>query len=491
MKMKWVLCGLVCCCWIGNTAAISLTPDLDFYTPMSQMIFSDRNYLLTSNAYAQFSINGSTVQSYETLLFMKFSHLPEKEVPGAWLRLASGAGGTMGESSRPVLISVHPVDRDIASMMDYSVTPKEFYVDHNHILPPADSIMVFRDGVCYWNITDIVNNWIRHQNTNGNEGYENLGLAVTGREDEEALNPYNNQHVGFWSSRAATLPHAALPALHIRDSKDAFDWPWIPEWNGNPAYTCQFWTLSAKSGKVQQGLAPDGYMDNPFGEPNAVWQEETLINGVLAINPFLTWHPFADSSDPNGQPAWVDGVYGGVYRAGTYLPHTLTAAVPTGSDQGVMTIVVQYDWYDAGAVEVNVPGSVDITPALICDYVIGGSGEHHWYRSTRIFEMNQNPGQIKVNFKVSGNEPYIDAFSVTTAVNAVLPQEPLRHDKDCNLDGMIDMTELGIMSHQWEQSGILMYADYSGNGIVNSTDLILFTELWLTSSPYRFVYDDE
>ena len=182
--------------------------------------------------------------------------------------------------------------------------------------------MVFEDGVCYWDVTSIVNNWILYNQSNGNEGLENLGIAITGREDVGAEDPDDREHVKFFSKYSAyqssTVPHAVVPSLLIIDEKHCFDEPWIPDWSQHQGYTVQQWLLSASQGRCEQGMVPDGYCDNQFGEPNIIWDEEDELFGSEVINPFLTWHPLADGEDPNGQPDWVDGVYGGVYRGSEY-----------------------------------------------------------------------------------------------------------------------------------------------------------------------------
>jgi hypothetical protein len=238
---------------------------------------------------------------------------------------------------------------------------------------------------------------------------------------------------------------------------------------------------------LQQPAIPDCYCDNTFGEPNVVWEKETSLIGVGVINPFLAWHPFADSSDPNGQPDWVDGVYGGVYRGGSYGTHTMTALIPTGTDTGGLTVFVQYDWYSRGIVEVSVSSGCDKTPAVFNDHRIGRSGQQVWYRSTRVFEIQDNPGQIEVKFTVSGEEPYIDSFSVTTAVNAIVPQEPLRHDMDENLDGIINFAEFLMVAGQWGRTGVSLYSDFDGDGDADGDDLSAFAAVWLKESPYRYL----
>jgi hypothetical protein len=75
------------------------------------------------------------------------------------------------------------VDVDVMNILNGTMTPRDYYVNNNHILDSVDSIIVYEDGICYWDITYIVNSWIQHKITAGQEGLENLGLALTGRDD--------------------------------------------------------------------------------------------------------------------------------------------------------------------------------------------------------------------------------------------------------------------------------------------------------------------
>lgn len=475
-----------CCCFACSLVEV----DTDFYTPMASMVKSQNTYLLTSNVHALFDA-GQGIMSYETLTFLTFdpNSMPEEEVDSAWLRMASMDGaGTMGDSSRAVLISAHPVDLDVMTMFEGTVSPNQFYVEGDHILDSSDGIMVYKDGVCYWNVTDIVNSWILYNQSEGAEGLENLGLAVTGRDDEGADDPEDNEHVKLYSKAAyqtsGTIPHAVVPSLLFINDEDCFDDPWIPDWTQQQGYSTQHWLLSASQGRCQQGMQPDGYYDNQFGEPSVVWQEETELYGTEIINPFLTWHPLADSSDTNGHPEWVDGVYGGVYRGLEYDNSTLTATIPTGTDQGALKVFVQYDWYSRGDMVVGIDDANNITPAAFEDYEIGSSDEYTWYRSTQVFEVSSNPGQIQVNFTISGDEPYLDSFSITTALNAEVVDEELRHPMDLNLDGIIDMGELAVFCQDWQRSGDSMKFDFDGNGTIDISDLHEFAELWLNVSPY-------
>ena len=493
----------------GFTASL-FEVETDFYTPMSQMVTYGRDYLLTSNAHALLGpgnmasvignpnitdpnvFNNMPIQSFETLIFLKFdpNSIPDEMVASAWLRMASRDGiGSMGASTRPVRLSAHPVDSDVCAMKDGEVPPKKFYVYENHILDSVDSLVAYKDGVCYWNITPIVNDWILYDQTDGREGSENLGLAVTGRGDYGAEDPNDNEHVKFYSRYAAyktnsPMPHAVVPSLLLIEAPRCFDDPWIPGWTRQSGYTVQQWLLSAGEGRCQQGMEPDGYCDNRFGDPNVIWQEETVINGTEILNPFLTWHPLAGSEDPNGQPEWADGVYGGIYRRFAYDDSVLTAAIPTGTDDGILKVFVQYDWYSRGTVEAGVSGASEITPVNFYDYEIGSSDGYHWYRSTQVFEIPYNPGRVNVAFTVAGDEPYLDSFCIVTALDAELPDEPLRHEMDINLDGIIDLDEFSLLGRQWLQTDGSLYADFDDNGTVDAFDLCELADLWLDISPY-------
>lgn len=474
-------------------ASHAVDVDKDFYTPMSTLVIPDRTYLITSTAYAWIDM-GNGPESFETLLFLKFdtNSLPDEQVERAWLRMASGASGTMGMSnSRPARVSVHNVDWDVELILDYTVTPRDFYVFGNHILDSYDSIMVFKDGVCYWDITDLVNQWILYKKTNGQEGLENLGLAVTGREDAGANDPTDNDHPGFWSSRADEganpMPHATSPVLIFTEQKIGFGDAWIPDWQDKDAYTHQHWLFSAANGRCQQGMLPDGYMDNIYGDPNVVWQEETQIAEDTIVNPFLTWHPYVDQIDPNDHPVWIDGVYGGLYRGNLYANHTLTTTVPTGSQTGNLTVFVQADWYDGGQLQIQVNGATDITPPEFEDRLIGnGDAVFNWYRSTKVFLLSSNPGLVTVELTVSGDEPFIDAVSVTTAIDGSLPVGPLRYLPDMNMDGIVDYNDFLILSGNWLTTGDSLKGDCDQSNNIDFDDTIVFVNKWLEESNYIF-----
>ena len=460
-----------------SSASEAIDVSSDFYTPMSHMVFSGRDYLLTSNAQT-FMNAGEGRQSYETLLFLKFDSalLPADDVDRAWIRMASGGPEiSMGEMTRPTLISAHPVDLDVMNILNGTMTPRQFYVEANHILDSIDGIMVYEDGVCYWDVTGLVNQWIAYNRTGGLEGVENLGFAITGRDDYGANDPNDNQIVEFWSKQSVEgvsgMPHAVMPVLIFTDGQSGFGDPWIPDWRSSVAHTHQQWLFSAANGRCEQPFLPDGYCFNAFGNPNVIWQEDE----PAVQNPFMTWHPFVDLVDPNGQPVWVDGVYGAPYRSFAYGEHTLQANVPTGSQSGSLQVFVQFDWYNGGEVEVAVPGAADVTPSAYANYEIGqGENGYAWYRSTKVFEYTVNPGQIAVELTISGGEPYVDSLSVTTAVNASVPDTPLRNVQDVNLDGYVNLIDFSNLSQQWQP------------GTIGMDELLALVEQWLDISDYVF-----
>ncbi len=153
----------------------------------------------------------------------------------------------------------------------------------------------------------------------------------------------------------------------------------------------------------------------------------------------------------------------------------------------MQTVFVQYDWFDRGMISVELPSGADVTPAYLSDYVLGQTEDGRWLRSTRVFEVPYRSDTINVIFTLSGNEPYLDSFSITTGQFAAVPAEPLRHEKDWNLDGVINLSDFVQLALEWKNTGELPFYDLTGNGEVGLADLAMFTELWLTTSPYRFV----
>ena len=490
---------------VSCMASYAIEVDCDFYTAMSQYVFSGRDYLLTSNSYAKLDFGDGPV-SYETLLFIRIDSgkLPDETVDSAWLKMVSGPAGSMGSgASRPIKVTVHNVDLDVMGIKNGKVSPKKFYVEENHILNSYGSVMVYQDGVCYWDVTELVNQWILYKQSDGSDGLENLGIAITGREDEGALNSYDNQHTGFYSSSADELgaipkPHSITPALIITEKKDGFGDAWVPSMKDKAGYTYQQWLMSASAGRCDQGMLPDGKVENEYGDPNIVWQEELDFNGVDVVNPFLAWHPFPDQSEPNDyQPVWVDGVYGGVFRdpnssgsynsALSYSEYELTATIPTGSDSGELTVFVQCDWYDGGNVNILVDGAVDITPLDFEVHKIGnGQYENTWYRTTKVFRFDKNPGVVKAGFVISGDEPWLDSVSVFTAQDIDLPEGPLRYAEDIDMDGYVNLIDFAIISNNWLLDADSLAGDCDGSEYVDQSDIERLSQMWLMKSNYIY-----
>ena len=109
--------------------------------------------------------------------------------------------------------------------------------------------------------------------------------------------------------------------------------PWLPDWSGETGYTSQFWGLHAVGGsEPSQPLAPDNYKINP-GSASASWSNSP--------GDMVSWAESAIGQ----QPAWVEGVYGGmVDMAGGFFD--IGIMIETGSDAGYLQIFVQYDWYN-------------------------------------------------------------------------------------------------------------------------------------------------
>ena len=54
---------------------------------------------------------------------------------------------------------------------------------------------------------------------------------------------------------------------------------------------------------------------------------------------------------------------------------------------------------------------------------------------------------------------------------------------DANLDGIVDVTDLGIVSSNWQQAGKnWSTGDFNGDGVVNVADLGMFATNWLRTA---------
>ncbi len=205
----------------------------------------------------------------------------------------------------------------------------------------------------------------------------------------------------------------ATVSLAVLVSTAAADYTptWLPAWSGDADYTHQFWGLHAVGGAAPaQPMAPDNVNNNAYGTATATWQ--THPQG------FYGWLAAATGT----HPAWVDEVWGGMVQMTGGTPINLTMNVPTGSDSGALKVYVQYDWYNYGGVTASVVGATDVTPASYYNYMLGMSGSNReWYRTTRVFEFASNPGTIDVTLTATGFAPIVDSFSVTTALDAAIP----------------------------------------------------------------------
>lgn len=205
--------------------------------------------------------------------------------------------------------------------------------------------------------------------------------------------------------------------------------PWLPDWSADVGYTAQAWELYAVGGAAPaQPLSPDGYSSNPYGTAEATWitsRPDPMI-GFAGMS-YVQW-----LADPMGtHPSWVDAVYGGMAdnaQADEGGEFYLRTSMPAVAESGPLQVFVQYDWYEyAGegfsSVTPIVAGATDVTPASYYDVQLdlAGSG-FPWYRSMRVFEFASNPGAFDVDFVIDGAAPMIEAFSVTTAIGADVPQ---------------------------------------------------------------------
>lgn len=191
--------------------------------------------------------------------------------------------------------------------------------------------------------------------------------------------------------------------------------PWLPDWPGETGYTSQFWGLHAVGGEEPaQPLAADNYIVNDFGVPTAVWDSDEIMG---------RWGWTADP--PGDHPYWVDEVWGGMAAMGGGIDLTMT--VPTGTDEGFLRVFVQYDWFSNGSLSASIAGATDVTPPSYWDFQIGvgGADNDPWYRTTKVFELADNASFSSIDVVLHGADlaPLVDSFSVTTAVDAVVPTD--------------------------------------------------------------------
>jgi hypothetical protein len=220
----------------------------------------------------------------------------------------------------------------------------------------------------------------------------------------------------------------ALAAALLAAAPAAADYgqPWLPDWSAEPGYTSQFWGLNVTNPPDEnQNAAPDIYSSNPYGTATASWDTSPYSETFHMSH--VQW-----MAEPMGEhPAWVDAVYGGM--VGSAPPdadgvYTLTASMPAVSDPGSLKVFVQYDWYEYGGqgastVTPTITGATELKMDNYYHVELGRSGsDTPWYRTTRVFEFDSNPGAFDVDLVIDGQAPMIDSFSVTTALDAEIPQ---------------------------------------------------------------------
>ena len=190
-----------------------------------------------------------------------------------------------------------------------------------------------------------------------------------------------------------------------------YDDPWLPDWSGQAGYTTQTWELAPVDGaEPGRPLSADVYSYNTYGDAAVSWSGHSLG--------YTGWVEYLMGS----HPSWATGCYGGMVDwAKTSEPESFdfSASVATGSDEGLLVVMVQYDWYAYVGVEMTVAmeGATEITPDTYYDYEIARSGsDNPWMRTTQIFEFDSNPGVIDLVFDAEGFATGIDSLTVMTAV---------------------------------------------------------------------------
>jgi len=190
--------------------------------------------------------------------------------------------------------------------------------------------------------------------------------------------------------------------------------PTLPDLSAYKGYTSQFWGLHAVDGsEPAQALAPDNYSNNPYGTASATWVTGSSVG----------WN----DTVPGTQPSWVEGIYGGnvIFDSSDNGPFTIDVSVPTGSETGKLLVYVQYDWYDRVGSSYPDDPSI-ITPSVAGATLVSSTDEvlasystlitKQWVRTTAVYELESNSGNIDVSFLFEGYSPIIDSFSITTVV---------------------------------------------------------------------------
>jgi hypothetical protein len=194
------------------------------------------------------------------------------------------------------------------------------------------------------------------------------------------------------------LSLASSPVLAVYDN------PWLPYWQSQESYTSQFWGFNPINEKEPtQPLLPDNYNNNDYASATAEWINDEQTGYVTWAETMMGGHPF-----------WATGVYGGMANFATC---EISATLNVGDTTGSLIVYVQYDWYayPGADIIVSIDGATDITPESYYDYQIGTSGSGNpWYRTTKVFLIELNPGNIVVTLTGSGFATGIDSLSVTT-----------------------------------------------------------------------------
>ncbi len=235
---------------------------------------------------------------------------------------------------------------------------------------------------------------------------------------------------------------AVMIAAHV---SAVYDNPWAPNWQNEDGYTLQFWSfLPVEDQEPASPLAADVYGYNSYGDAAVAW---TNHGGGM-----VGWQAAIMGTHPD----WAIGAYGGmVNMAGGFFD--LSATIPTGEAEGAVKVFIQYDWYAYSGANLwaTVENGVDITPQNYYSYEIAKSGSNQpWMRSTQVFELPSNTGEVDISFGASGFVTAVDSLCVATAVGASLPSEPLRHSNDYDLDGIVGLGDFAIWAKSWLEESV-------------------------------------
>jgi hypothetical protein len=327
-------------------------------------------------------------------------------------------------ASNPLTISVRAALSDVSSWSGLETSQIS--------LTACDVVEIGADGSYYLDVTDIVNEWIATGN--------NYGLVLATDDC-----PSGNSFTYIYGINNNEGPAPVLTAIN---EQPFYALPWLPDWTAEAGYTTQFWTmLPVEGSQPAQPLEADYFTFNGYGTAQLSWSD--------SAGSMVAWQDYV----MGGHPDWAIGSYGGmVDMSGGHFD--ITAAVPTGDQQGTLKVFVQYDWYQYSGAQLSasISGAVDVTPDFYYSYQIGQSSSGNpWMRSTQVFELTENPGNIAVEFAASGFVVVIDSFSVTTAIDAAIPDEPLRNSNDYDLDGVVGFTDLAFWAQSWLDTSSYVY----------------------------------